>query len=111
LLRERPAAMPATPVLRSVPDLKTLVKDWARAGVAFADDKGRRLDYHALRHTFQTNLDKTGCSRATKKRLMRHAAGDVTDGYAHAELAEMFAALKRLGSPKTWPAAKAVKTG
>src|SRR5581483_10235183 len=76
-------------VLPSVPDIKTLKKDWKRAKVKFVDERGRRLDYHALRHTFGTNLDRTGCSRATRKKLMRHAAEDVTDGYAHAELAEM----------------------
>jgi hypothetical protein len=62
------------------------------AGIEMADDQGRRLDFHALRHTFQTLLDRTGCSRATKKKLMRHANEDVTDGYAHAELAEMLSA-------------------
>ena len=34
-----------------------------------------------------------------KKKLMRHANEDVTDGYAHAELAEVLAALIRLRSP------------
>lgn len=87
---------PAQRVLPSVPDLKTLVKDLKRAKVAFTDAKGRRLDYHALRHTFATNLSRYGCSRATKKKLMRHAAEDVTDAYSHAELAEMFAALERV---------------
>jgi hypothetical protein len=82
-----------------VPRVETLRAAWRRAGVPFTDDQGRRLDYHALRHTFQTMLDLTGCSRATKKRLMRHATGDVTDGYAHAELREMAAALERLPAP------------
>jgi integrase len=99
LLAERTPGMPNVPVVRAVPDVATLEKDWERAKVAFADGQGRRLDYHALRHTFQTALDRTGCSRATKKRLMRHAASDVTDGYAHAELAEMQTALMRLCDP------------
>lgn len=94
-------------------DVRTLESDWERIGVAFKNARSERLDYHALRHTFQTLLDQTGCSRATKKRLMRHAAEDVTDGYAHAELAEMLEAMKRLPSPLT-PAAQAAtvaKTG
>jgi hypothetical protein len=69
------------------------------AGVTFKDARGRRLDYHAFSHTFSTNLDRSGCSRATKKKLMRHANEDVTDGYGHAELAEMVAALQHLDSP------------
>jgi integrase len=109
LLRQRTAAMPGVRLVRSVPDVATLEKDWSRVGVTMIDERGLRLDFHALRHTFQTHLDQTGCSRATKKRLMRHAAEDVTDGYAHAELAEMLVALVRLHAPKVAPAA--LKTG
>jgi hypothetical protein len=74
------------------------------------DAAGLRLDFHALRHSFQTSLDRTGCSRATKKKLMRHANEDVTDGYAHAELTEMLTALMRLPSPQFLPQV-ALKTG
>jgi len=101
--------MPGAKLLRNVPDMKTMKRDLERAGVDLKDQQGRRLDYHALRHTFQTNLDRTGCSRATKKRLMRHAHEDVTDGYAHAELAEMFTALTRLQFPDAQQ--QAAKTG
>ena len=59
--------------------------------------------FHALRHTFQTSLDRKGCSRATRKALRTHAAEDVTDGYAHAALAELLAALVRIPSPDTAP--------
>ncbi|MGH7177927.1 MAG: tyrosine-type recombinase/integrase [Tepidisphaeraceae bacterium] len=111
LLRQRPAAMPGVRVLRAVPDVATLEKDWTRAGVAFNDAQERRLDFHALRHTFQTNLDRTGCSRATKKKLMRHAGDDVTDGYAHAELAEMQTALSRLATPDERQNEFAIRTG
>jgi uncharacterized protein DUF6876 len=81
------------------------------AKVALTDLRGRRLDYHALRHTFETNLDRHGCSRATKKRLMRHADEDVTDGYAHKELAEMYTALCRIPSPETQSPQANVKSG
>ncbi len=104
-------AMPAATVLPNVPDVATLEKEWTKAGVAFADEKGRRLDYHALRHTFQTTLDRTGCSRATKKKLMRHANEDVTDGYAHAELSEMLEAILRVPSPMEWQTLTAAATG
>lgn len=102
ILQQRTPGLPATR-LTTAPDVKTLQRDWQRAGVAFKDEKGRRLDFHALRHSFQTALDRTGCSRATKKRLMRHAAQDVTDGYAHAELDELREALNRLPSPSPDP--------
>src|SRR5688572_6458650 len=42
---------------------------------------------------------------------MRHAAEDVRDGYAHAELGEMGASLLRLPSPATPQPQVAVKTG
>ena len=110
LLRERMAGLPGAPVVGAVPDIKTMKKDLEKVGIELVDSQKRRLDFHALRHTFQTNLDRTGCSRATKKKLMRHANEDVTDGYAHAELAEMLAALVRLPSPQSLPQ-QAVKTG
>jgi len=98
-------------VLPAVPDLKTVKKDWERAKVAFTDEGGRRLDFHAFRHTFSTNLDRTGCSRATRKKLERHAHEDVTDGYGHAELAEMLAGLKRLPAPDAPREQAAVRAG
>ena len=39
-----------------------------------------------------------------------HASSDATDGYAHAELSEMLAALIRLSSPQASPK-QAIKTG
>jgi integrase len=108
LLDDVPAADRDGAVLLHVPRVETLRMAWKRAGVPFVDDQGRRLDYHALRHTFQTMLDLTGCSRATKKRLMRHATGDVTDGYAHAELTEMAAALAKLPAPPLPPSSPSV---
>jgi len=102
--------MPGAPVVAAVPDIKTMKKDLKTAGIELTDSAGLRLDFHALRHTFQTSLDRTGCSRATKKKLMRHANEDVTDGYAHAELAEMLTALVRLPSPQSSSQAS-LKTG
>jgi hypothetical protein len=76
-----------------------MVKDLRKAGVEFTDEGGRRRDFHALRHTFSTNLDRAGCSHATRKALLRHADTDVTDGYSHARLAELAEAVKRLPVP------------
>lgn len=107
------------PVLGSMPDMKSMAKDLLAAGIAhkdeegrivIADAKGRRADFHALRHTFATNLGRTGCSDTTKRALMRHADQTVTDGYSHARLAELREAVERL--PDLTPAAAAaVATG
>lgn len=110
LLRARSAAMPGVGVVRAVPDVATLKRDWAKAKVEFAS-AGGRLDFHALRHTFCSLLDLTGASRATKKRLMRHAGEDVTDGYSHAELREMCEALSRLPDPDRPQVVRALATG
>lgn len=103
LLNARTEAMPDVKLVPTVPDVSTLQRDWKKVGVEMVDDRKLRLDFHALRHTFQTELDRTGCSRATKKKLMRHAAADVTDGYAHAELAEMLVSICRIVSPDSPP--------
>ena len=56
-------------------------------------------------------LDHAGCSRATKKKLMRQAAEDVTDGYTHAELGEMLAAMVKVETPLSWASVTAIATG
>ena len=99
LLHVAGPGMSAAPVVRSVPDVQTIRRALERAGHAFANARGERLDHHALRHTFVTNLSRTGCTRPTRKALARHASGDVTDGYDHTSLAEMYAAVCRLPSP------------
>lgn len=86
-------------VLSSVPDIKTVKKDLIKAGVVFVDAHGLRADFHALRHTFCTNLDRTGCSFTTKRALMRHRDSGVTEGYSHARMEELQTAIERLPAP------------
>jgi integrase len=100
LLPDGGAAPAEGRVLVAVPDLKTLVKDLKRAGVTFADARGQRLDYHALRHTFVTNLSRAGASSVTRRRLARHMHESVNDRYTHADLAEMREALGRVPWPR-----------
>lgn len=99
LLRDLDQGAPHSPVVSSVPDMKTMVKDLKRAGVEPVDARGLRADFHALRHTYCTNLDATGASDATKRALMRHADGGVTQRYSHARHAELYAAIERLPAP------------
>jgi len=111
LIQERTPGMPETRVVASVPDMKTMVKDLNRAGVVLADAKGRRADFHALRHTYCTNLDRTGCSYTTKRALMRHSDSGVTEGYSHARLDELYAAIERLPSPGKDEQSAVIRTG
>lgn len=87
-------------VLMAVPAPETLRKDLTAAGVAWADAAGRRLDYHALRHTFSTAVERAGAGRSIHRRLMRHEHATVTDRYTHAEIQELAAVLARIPWPK-----------
>jgi integrase len=53
--------------------------------IPFEDENGRRLDLHALRHTYITALDRTDASLAERKVLAGHSLkGDLTLGtYTH----------------------------
>jgi integrase len=105
-------------VFRTVPDMKTMARDLLNAGVAslvddskmgikiskdkyvnISDARGRRTDFHSLRHTFKTFLDATGCTEATSDALTRHGDKTVGDGYRHAELADMVDALRKIPDP------------
>ena len=93
LLAALPAGDDDDRVVQTVPDVKTVKKDLARVGIAFTDARGRRADFHALRHTMSTLLCEAGCSDVVRKALTRHADTTVNDGYTHARLRDMADAL------------------
>jgi integrase len=43
-----------------------------KAGVSYLDDRGRRPDFHALRHSYGTLLAKSGVAPRAAMALMRH---------------------------------------
>ena len=45
---------------RGVPTAKTLKSDLAACGIPYEDELGRRVDFHALRYTFATMLNRAG---------------------------------------------------
>ena len=55
-----------------LPRIPTMKKDLAKAGIPFKDTSGRRVDLHALRETFCTNLSATGVYPRVAMELMRH---------------------------------------
>lgn len=102
-------ADPGRKVFDSVPDNRTFVK-YFEAGAGVILRQGRVVCVHALRHTFKTNLDFVGCSESTKKALLRHAVADVSGGYSHPRMEELYTAICKLPSP--FPVKQvAVKTG
>ncbi len=61
-----------SPVYPDVPTIRSHKAYLKAAGIAYADDRGRYADFHALRHTFGTNLAKAGVSVRESMELMRH---------------------------------------
>jgi integrase len=98
-LKQLTPGMPATRVFRSILECETFEKYLGRAGVAFVNERGLRLDVHALRHTFSSWLDEVGCPWTWKKALTRHAQGEVADRYSHSRLAMLNEFVQRLPSP------------
>ena len=68
--------------------------DLSLAGISYIDEAGRVFDFHALRHTFITNLSKAP-SRVAQA-LARHRSSAMTDKYTHARLIDERAALENL---------------
>lgn len=71
----RPAhAKPADPAFRGcVPRVPTLKGDLKAAGIPFEDERGRRVDLHALRTTYGTLLSASGVAPRVAMELMRHS--------------------------------------
>ena len=71
-----------------------LKADLAKAGIAYRDDAGRVVDFHALRHTFISNLAAGGVHPKTAQALARHSTITLTmDRYSHSYHGEQSAAL------------------
>jgi integrase len=79
-----------------------LKADLAEAKMSYVQD-GQVLDFHALRHTFITNL-RFAPSRYIAQKLARHRSSAMTDRYMHIELQDERAALEKL--PDITPSAK-----
>ncbi len=84
LLRAERAKLPeaAGPVFpRGLPSVRTLAKDLEACGIPFKDERGYRMDFHALRHTFASLLAEADVSDLVRKTLVRHASLKMTDRY------------------------------
>jgi integrase len=52
-----------------------------------------RYTLHALRHTAGTAFDGVKASKAKQRAIMGHSPGDVSEGYIHPEIAELYSVL------------------
>ena len=71
--------------------------DLKDAGVPYLDDRGRRFDFHALRHQFITTLARSGVHPKDAQELARHSTITLTlDRYSHVGLRDADAAVGKL---------------
>ncbi|HWP40948.1 MAG TPA: tyrosine-type recombinase/integrase, partial [Tepidisphaeraceae bacterium] len=84
--------------------------DLETAGISYRDDDGRFADLYALRHTFATELGRSGASIKTVQQLMRHSDVRLTARYMHATRHDQIQALRILSVPAAAPVSAATGT-
>lgn len=87
-----------------VPNMRTFRRDLKAAGIAQADQYGRKFDFHALRTTLGTLLSASGAKPRDAMELMRHSEMKLTMktymDTSHLPLAATVAALPSLSLPE-----------
>ena len=66
-----------------MPTTKQMREHLQAAGIAYVDGQGRRLDFHALRMTFDTNLASAGVPDAVRMKLDAAQESPADDGNFH----------------------------
>jgi integrase len=89
------------PVCRTMPSIASHKLYLERAKIPFTDDRGRRADFHALRHTYGTLLAKAGIAPRVAMSLMRHTDMRLTmNVYTDPRIFDMAGAVEKLALPK-----------
>ncbi len=71
--------------------------DLTAADVDYEDDTGRVADFHALRHTFISNLARAGVHPRNAQALARHSTIDLTmNVYTHVAIADLATDIRKL---------------
>jgi hypothetical protein len=75
LKQQKPANCKADDLVlvNGVPDMDKFRTDLEKAGIPFLDERGRRIDYHALRTTFITRLSTMKVHPRVAMELARHS--------------------------------------
>jgi len=77
--------------------VKMMRRDLAAAGIRYRDSAGLVADFHALRHTYISNIVRSGASVKICQDLARHSDPKLTLGvYTHLQLHDKTAALEAL---------------
>jgi integrase len=102
-LRDRPAGKPLWPGYWRDRSADMLKIDLKAAGIPYevqGPDGPQYADFHALRHTYLTLLERAGASPKTAQTLGRHSDPRLTmNRYTHADLAALGVAVDRLPLP------------
>jgi integrase len=81
----------------NLPSMHWFYKDLKAAGITAINDKGERVDLHALRTTFGTHLNDSEMPFAQAKKLMRHKYDKMTsEAYYRPSTAILGAALTKV---------------
>jgi len=76
---------------------KMVRADLTDAGIAYQDDSDRVADFHAIRHTYVSNLARGGVHPKIAQQLARHSTITLTmDRYTHTAVGELSDALAAL---------------
>jgi hypothetical protein len=75
LTAHRPAGWRATDLVfpKGIPRALRLRKDLEQNGIPYRDELGRYADFHALRYTWATFLQRNGVAQRFAMKLMRHS--------------------------------------
>ena len=78
-LRETQSSDLTAPVFQHIPRIERFRRDLKLARIEYRDTQGRYADFHSLRKTFGTNLQRNGEASRTAMTLMRHSDRRLTD--------------------------------
>jgi len=82
--------MPCCTVIREVK------KDLQEASIPHKNDAGEFVNFHALRHTYITNLERVGVHLEVARVLARHSSAALTSAYTHTVPTDLNNAVNRL---------------
>jgi integrase len=89
-----------------VPTMETHRRYLAKAGIPYEDGAGRRIDLHAMRHSYGTMLARAGIAPRVAMSLMRHTDMKLTmNVYTDPRVFNMAGAVEKLPSVVTTAAA------
>jgi len=99
-------------VVRTLPSMESHKRYLANAGIAFVDDRNRRVDFHALRHTYGSLLAKAGIAPRVAMSLMRHTDMRLTmNVYTDPKIFDMAGAVEKLPAMKAFVTPVIAATG